>query len=249
MPKGRIGGRRYKSPGMNGAIFHIVQESAAEKALNDKKFARLKKQANALGFSLDDNLRDQHYEGVEDSIYGVQSVLRLFPEARPYLSGMTLKATSMDAGAYAFASPSEMSVNLNDMYYKDYQSVRNLMAADVEDRFHPIGSTAQSVSVHETGHVMTYALARKFNTSKNIISQVLVTDAMNSKVVQNYMRNNGLRSGGMRRSISGYADIYSGGRVNYNETVAEAVSDYISNGSKANVLSRAIIREMKKQFK
>ena len=260
MPKdsrGGVSGGGNSGNGLKNLPSNFRPETPEQKAYYDKQFNALKKQLSRYGMDLDNSLRDNlDFKGIRDSIYGVEAVLKEFPEAKKYLNGMGLTTDGADPGTYAFASSSTNKVSLGNGLYMDYGTVSALMNRDVSHNWHPAGSTAKSVAQHETGHLISYAVARKMGanistrSSQNQAMKTIVTNAMNTKVVRNWMKKNKLGAAQARRSISGYAGTtYRNGSPNYNETIAEAVSDYMSNGSRANVFSRAIVREMKKQLR
>lgn len=264
MAKGDRGGSRYG--GGSGGIPYFSSnapvafraESEEQRSFNDAQFNALNSQLQRnYGLTLDQSLRDRvDFKGIRDSIYGVESVLREFPGASQYLSGATLTAGDEDPGAYASASSYSNTVKLGSGMYMDYRTVGVLMQNDVEHGWHPRGSSAISVAQHETGHLISYAAARRLGMdissqgSKNLAMKTIVERAMSTPAVKNWMKANKLTRRAARKSISGYASVsYRNGSPNYNETIAEAVSDYMSNRSNANVLSRAIVRELKNAFR
>ena len=262
MPKDTRGGVGGAGGGGGGTQIKYAPQSfrpetPEQKAYYDKQFSALKTQLKRYGMDLDDSLRDNlDFKGIRDSIYGVESVLKEFPEARRFLNGMKLSTDESDPDTYAYANSGSNSVHLGSGLYMNYGSVATLMKNDVSHNWHPAGSTAKSVAEHETGHLISYAVVRKMGgdlstrSSKNKAMKKIVDKAMNSKVVKNYMKKNKLGAAQARRSISGYAATqYRNGSPNYNETIAEAVSDYMSNRSRANVLSRAIVRVMKDELR
>ncbi len=264
MAKGDRGGQRYggDSGGVpsftNTSPVAFRPETAEQKAYNDTQFNALNAQLQRnYGLTLDESLRDRvDFKGIRDSIYGVESVLREFPGAAQYLAGMRLEASDVDPNAYAAASSYSNKVMLGSGMYMDYDTVRLLMQNDVEHGWHPKGSSAISVAQHEMGHMVSYAAARRLGMdistqeSKNLAMKTIVDRAMANPAVSNWMKTNKLTNRTARKSISDYANVsYRNGAPNYNETIAEAVSDYMSNRSRANVFSRAIVRELKNAFR
>lgn len=232
------------------------QETAEQKAYYDAQFDALNRQLNArYGLTLDPSLRDREdFKGIRDSIYGVESVLREFPEAVKYLPGMRLGADDADPNTYAYANSANNSVTLGSALYMNYKTVGALMQSDVEAGFHPKGSTSMSVSQHETGHLISYAAARKLGydildvNRRNAAMREIVERAYSRAPIQGWLQRQGHNTVyKAKNTISGYAQYaqYRGGIVNWNETVAEAVSDYMSNRSRANPFSRQIVRELK----
>ncbi len=193
-------------------------------------------------------MRDnQDFKGIRESIYGIESVLKTFPGAADNLDGLTLRSAKERLGTYASATLRGKVITLNDSWYRDFRNV------DLTKRFDagwsPKNSSGQSVAIHEAGHLLVSAIANKNNTlNVDAVAKRVATNALTSSVMKNEMKRLGMRSTaiwGAAGTISGYAQ-RSG---SYHEIIAEAVSDYMSNRSKASVFSRAVVRELKKELK
>lgn len=239
-PSGGVGGN---------PIIRDKKESASRKESNDKQFASLQSRVQKqYGLTLDSSLRDnQDFKGIRESIYGIESVLKAFPGAADSLNGLTLKSAKEKLGTYASAALRGKVITLNDSWYRDFRNV------DLTKRFDagwsPKNSSGQSVAIHEAGHLLVSAIANKNNTlDVNGIAKRIAKNALQTPVMRNEMKRRGMRSTaiwGAAGTISGYAQ-RSG---SYHEIIAEAVSDYMSNGSRASTFSRAVVRELKKELK
>lgn len=251
MPKnyrgGRGGGTSIPSSSMMAPVAK-TRESAAKTAQYNAEFNTLKNRfQNQYGWALDDNLRkEQDWRTVRDSIYGVESVLKDFPGAQQYLAGGGLKSESLSLNTLGDANLGTGQIRLNNSYMRDQRTLGLVMNRTAQAGFHPTGSAAQGVATHETGHLLVTALSRKTGMSYDETARSVVTTAFRSSPAQAYARNIGIR-GNATRQMAGTISAYA--IENYHETIAEAVSDWRANGSRANVFSRAIVRELKGRFK
>lgn len=124
------------------------------------------------------------------------------------------------------------TVYLAEKYAKN-EGLTEAMKQSAQQGFHPsIGNKtgAEAVTAHEIGHY----LGEKASAKAGISQRDIVERA--SKVV-------GIKVNQMASKISEYA------RYNYKETIAEACADVYCNGSKANKVSRAIMKEIKSILK
>lgn len=111
-------------------------------------------------------------------------------------------------------------------------------------------STIYDCLIHELGHKVEIALAKGIGTSKDELSEhniaeIIVKDAY-ARLPQGMFKS--LQSA--RKSISGYSGtIYqttSGKRITaYEETFAEAITDYVVNGAKSSQFSKLIVKDIK----
>ena len=247
MPKGyRGGGGRSGRGGYGNPVVRIIEESEARRQSNDRQFQALSDRLQReYGITLDPSLRDsQDWRGIRESIYGLESVMKEFPEAKDYLKGVTLQSGSRGLSVLGSAQLGSQVITLNNTWYRDFNNIDSVMRYG--NGFHPKGSTGQSVAVHETGHLLVSGLSNKFGTSWDTTAKNVVDKALKYPAVQKTLKNNKQKSTAkwyMANKISGYAS------TNNHELIAEAVSDYKANGSKANVYSRAIVQELKKQYR
>lgn len=109
--------------------------------------------------------------------------------------------------------------------------------ASVKTGFHPGRGNrtgTEAVTLHEMGHALADHIGAKLHCRDN--------DTASKRIVNEAYKASGARGGTKRFAgkISGYA------QESYAECVAEAVSDFYCNGSKASDSSKAIVSVMKK---
>lgn len=131
----------------------------------------------------------------------------------------------------------------------NYSTSKQKYMDNVEKGSYPQNTTIANVLVHELGHKLEYIISKKNGLSdeeigRNSLSLALVTRAYEKMRGQfNSMQD-------ARNSISGYAGknypFFDDIEVPaYEETFAEAVSDFISNGSNAKPFSKQIVTLIK----
>lgn len=143
--------------------------------------------------------------------------------------------------------------------FNDEDKVNKTYARDLRSNFHPKNSTPQDVIVHETGHALDfYMLARKNKVNDLVVDgfsnwRLLMNDWSNQTYSKSTVLeaaenvNKKLKAEGkktktvdeLRQEISGYAASYMDDKTTplYAETFAEALVDYLSNGTNAQPLS------------
>ena len=143
-----------------------------------------------------------------------------------------------NTGILGFYSGDDKTINLNNAFLD--VAYTNELISQRKRGFHPPRSKKtgqEAIMSHEVGHALHYAIARANNVGVDDYAEAVVKLAS---------RNIGIKAKGVetaRGKISGYA------KYNYKETIAEAVSDVYCNGNKANRLSKAITRVLKRDIK
>ena len=167
----------------------------------------------------------------------------------PGLEDQIVRFGNTEKNAYASMS-SNGHLSLNPDELKSLEAARKTYARDVKSGFHPAGTDVQHIITHELGHALEAMILKKtyqpgtpeFSNAwrECTVASEIVTAAAN-KAVSGYDKNpSKLRDAII--GISRYAAHDS------SETMAEAVSDYRANGSKAKPLSRAIWAEIKNRL-
>lgn len=133
-----------------------------------------------------------------------------------------------------FYSRGDKSVSLN----QNYTDIDKMNAAyDNSDGFHPgrgNKTAVEAVTYHEMGHALTDHVGQKMG--------IYDMDEAAKRIVDNAYNSSGGKGGtkAWAAKISGYA------ADSNTECIAEAVSDWYCNGSKANEASKAIVSELKR---
>ncbi len=160
-------------------------------------------------------------------------------------------ATERADNEFAACKMNDGILFLNTKWFDDLDDLKAEYARTVRARFHPKGTTWESVIDHEVGHALepiinaaymarnkipetNYEYSERYKGIEDIVTQATETVRKRSL----FATGKSVQSG-----LSRYA------ARNYHETFAEAVADYTANGPKANALSKEIIRIAKDMVK
>lgn len=133
-----------------------------------------------------------------------------------------------------FYGDGQVAINSNFTDIKDMNSVYDKA---VKSGYHPSRgnkSGTEAVTYHEMGHALTDSIAKKMGI-KNL-------DAASKKIVNDAYKASGGKGG--TKAWAGKISKYA--QENFAECVAEAVSDWYCNGSKAKLNSKAIMTQLNK---
>lgn len=167
---------------------------------------------------------------------GVRRIQNDFPDLMDdvnYVMASTmLGAAANNVLGYYDRTSKTVALNTN---YTDIDKMNAVYDRSTQQGWHPSRgnlSGTEAVALHETGHALTHYVAQKMgHGDMDLAAAQLVKTAYNAS---------GAKGGNYKwgKAISDYAV------TKYTETVAEAVSDYYCNGSKAAEASKAIMNEI-----
>ena len=202
------------------------------------------------GIAVDHSIDKLDFETVKQGIAGVDDVLKQLPQLRQSIK--TISA-DMSTTAYAFARARyganglEFSLHLGGWAYGSSTKMRDSLKRD--GTFHPANMDARGIMSHEVGHIAEFTIAMKHGSSagesfryikKQTYATKIVGDACKDVKRTSYGR--GKKNDQLVSGISGYAS------RNRSEALAEAVGDYMTNGSKSNPLSQSIWAKIKNEL-
>lgn len=171
---------------------------------------------------------------------------------------MTLHQFAEDPSDYS--SGEKTLIVLNPKIFLNLKKLSKAIKNDVAANFHPANFKRSDVVVHELGHFLTLTLVMKekgvTNTKFTKISEIqTINDALQGwtdydkgiakEAYDNYLKktNSSTSFDEFRATISGYAvQKDENGDYIYNETIAEAFSDYIINNDSAADASKEIFK-------
>lgn len=146
-----------------------------------------------------------------------------------------------------------MSINM----FNDYDKLAKSYERDLQSGYHPVNSTTEDIVVHETAHAIDFYITAsrygieglviddfsKYNQlyaswnnqaySKEVVEKAV--ESVNKKYTATGQKTKSEQE--LREEISGYAASSKNGVTMYAETFAEALVDYLSNGTNAKALS------------
>lgn len=193
---------------------------------------------------------------VKDAASGIEFIMNEFPQLKNGAVQFMYALTDNESNARAYASASLAGkMNLNPTKFADRAAVMAKYENDVKNGFHPDGTTASQIAVHEAGHLIERALVYKnIGHGTDYMTKVERVQAWNkskfaTKVITEAARaakktasGKGLTNEQLVAQVSRYAT------KNRSEALAECVADYHANGSKAKALSVAVWNVLKKEL-
>lgn len=191
-------------------------------------------------------LKQLDFEGVRQSMEGVESVLQQFPGAQK-----ALKMISSTNSPTAFMETSvggQIFFNAKNYASSSITETIKNLTQDGKNGFGPKNQNAMSIGAHEMGHILELALlekdvdkiqglgpAGKINKKMELWNQSVQA----KRIVNKAMKQAGGNGTDLKLGISKYAT------VNESECLAEAVADYTRNGNNAAPLSKEIWKLLK----
>lgn len=164
--------------------------------------------------------------GISDDFPGLMNDVNTVDTAE--LGGMDRTQT------LGFYGDGQVAINSN---YTDIRDMNRVYDKAVQSGYHPSRgnkSGTEAVTYHEMGHALTDSIAKKMGV-KNL-------DAASKKIVNDAYKASGGKGG--TKAWAGKISKYA--QENFAECVAEAVSDWYCNGSKAKLNSKAIMTQLNK---
>lgn len=165
-------------------------------------------------------------KGISDDFPGLMNDVNTVDTAE--LGGMDRTQT------LGFYGDGQVAINSN---YTDIRDMNRVYDKAVQSGYHPSRgnkSGTEAVTYHEMGHALTDSIAKKMGV-KNL-------DAASKKIVNDAYKASGGKGG--TKAWAGKISKYA--QENFAECVAEAVSDWYCNGSKAKLNSKAIMTQLNK---
>ena len=123
------------------------------------------------------------------------------------------------------------------------KSYSDASISDFKKDNYTVNSTAYGVGAHEAGHIVTNVALRNYASSKGM-SKLERSEMRKSGKFSTQIIKEAKKDAGRLTKISQYGSKTSGSKAG--EYVAEAVSDYMTNGKKANPSSVAVVNVLKR---
>lgn len=160
-------------------------------------------------------------------------------------------------------------VHMSSHLFNDYDKLKKTYERDLQKGYHPKNSTPEDIIVHEIAHALDFHISARRNNINSLVIEDFskynqfyiswgeqtyakeVVEKASAKVNENYKANNlpTKTEEELRTEISGYAASTKNGTIMYAETFAEALVDYLSNGSNASDLSIEIYKIVQEDLK
>lgn len=242
--------------GMNGGGSAGTNSSGPIKSVSEAK--DLQELSNFLYDNYDivvkqDTLQGVEFESVKMAAEGITFMMDEFPEAAANFHELKGGITS-DRTLAAASFRGVISINNDKFATKD--KINDIYERNVKTKYHPEGSTANQITVHEAGHILERALIDKHinDPMGGIWDGVAKAQAWDkstcaSKVISEAARNAKKTPGGKGKTINSLISDVSGyASKNRSEALAECVADYVANKGKAKPLSQEVWKVLKREL-
>lgn len=200
------------------------------------------------GIRVADELQNSDFQSVKAAAQGLEDIVKEFPQA----AGLFHELNGDEHRDRAYASASFYGkVQLNPDKYTSRDVVEQSYKSDVASKWHPTGTTADSIPVHEAGHILERALIDKNLGHQPMWSQATAWNKHSEatrvigeacKVLKRTPAGKGLKNNDFVAQVSRYA------RENRSETLAECVADYHANRENAAPLSREVWKILRREL-
>lgn len=183
---------------------------------------------------------------------GIEDVIKEFPLAAGLFHEISGNPASR-SGELACANMNGR-INLNQKRYDGSTNLAQTYADSTANGFHPAGTTADHISVHEAGHILEVAMIynrikdgeftsrydRIMAWNKCKYAKELISEA--AKLAKKMPDGKGKKIGELIRDVSVYST------YTRSEAMAECVADYTANRQNAKPLSRAVWALLKREL-
>lgn len=202
-----------------------------------KSFSEIKKYYYDKNIFISSDIECLNFEAVQEVSLAINDVLEYYPQ----IEGTLQSIWADDMENTIMGVTASGNIILSDYYFKTYERIAKY--SDWRDGFHPKNTGVKSHGYHEMGHIVELYILQNDNVENNYddwikftTAKQIVSDAIES--VKQYSDYKNKNSREITRKISYYAT------YNPSEAIAEAVSDYFTNGQYSNLLSLAIIEQL-----
>ena len=187
--------------------------------------------ADNYNVKISDAIGKLHFESVREAMTGVETVLKKFPPAMRYLKEFALLDKDIMTNERG-----KGIINFNPEYFSDKQKLLSVLTHGALTRYYHKNMNPFSVGAHEAGHIIEVWLLEKYgvgNISLQILSLKIIREAY--RQARQTTEGNGKTITLLKSEIAIHAL-----KEKPSECLADAVSDYITNGINAALLSREI---------
>ena len=197
---------------------------------------------NKYGIELDNNVKELDFATVKDSLYGVETVIKDYPQL-----GENLKKVKISRSGVMSCDGN--TITFNPVYFKNSDKIVAECKEQSESRYWIKNSSPSSLGVHEAAHAVEqllinanpayeYDFMKTFAWNDCTEAKSIVTQAINE--IKKTPFGKGKKKDDLVAAISRYA------KKTDSETMAEAFADVFANEEQANPLSIRI-REITKE--
>lgn len=200
-----------------------------------------------------DTLQDVEFESVKMAAEGITFMMDEFPDAsfnfHELRGGITRESTLASASYNGI-------ISINNNKFATTDKINAIYERNVTAKYHPEGTTAAQITIHEGGHILERALIDKTISDPmggiwDRLAKARAWDKSTcaTKVISEAARNAKKTPAGKGKNINSLISDVSGyATKNRSEALAECVADYVANKSKAKPLSQEVWKVLKREL-
>lgn len=168
----------------------------------------------------------------ESVAQSIETVLNRYPGVKDAFDGFTtddteLKSFTGDSKTMAAYSDSTHMIHMNTQYYGNREEFTKKYADAVEKQFHPVGTTADSVIVHEMGHAIDYYVSEKTIPRDKFIFH---RERVSSRIWNNAI-DAGRKAGTPMTGLSITSELCRYASKNASEYLAEGFAEFVTSAN------------------
>ena len=198
--------------------------------------------AENYNVKVSDELAGLNFRTVKNAADGIEYVLKEFPAAAQCIT--EFKITTVEGHVMNTSYNGEIGFNPN--YFNSFTSFNNKTIEWVKSLMHPKNTKIFHYGAHEAGHILEIALIKKYGGGTIAWRDCIQSRRIVQSVFAKIEKTPDTRIFELRRAIS--KSIVKKG-VSINETLAEAVMDYVANKKDASLLSVKIWEVLEEELK
>lgn len=155
-----------------------------------------------------------------------ERVFNVYPQTRGKIGGVTAKdlGDSIYAQCYLYGDK-RIEANNNDKFFGDFNAVVKSYEDDVKWKWHPVGTTAESIIIHELGHAIDGLL-----TDAKVLDSGFSLKTKKYHTASFYLRSKVAMSTGTKIKDMG-SSVSTYGSSNEMEWFAECFAEYLTSAN------------------
>lgn len=188
-----------------------------------------------------DSLKTLRFESVKKVCEGIETVMQNFPPAVSFLNELTVQRSGIDG--IMTTTRQRGGISFSPEYFSNEAKMLDAIKAGVKTGYYPPKTGLKGIGAHEAGHIIEDWLMAQYgikDVGSRTMARKITCDAYKRAVKT--PEGKGKSVSRLKIGISNYANEGS-----LSECLAEALSDYITNGKDAAVLSREIWQVLKEE--
>lgn len=196
-----------------------------------KNFDELEKYLKTYGIIITPQVKRLHFESVKKATMGIIDCIETFPQ----LKGQITKFEEYAQGGQIMASAYAGIIYFNALKFcKLMPTKEKKLNQFINGRwYHPVNTGFAGTGAHECGHILIkdYIQKKYPDKSDDFHFQIWKNSSAAQDILNDVAKINKVKLYNLQKQMCRYAE------ANASECIAECISDYMTNGNKAQKLS------------